>query len=122
MKESFNSKICIPISKGFFIEEKQHIVCCRAYGHNSIISFIDKEAIIVPRRIGLIEKKLDGNFIRCHKSFLINLKYVKEFLYEENKIILVNGEIVNIAMRKTKEIKDLLFDKIPNFQNSNSKN
>lgn len=53
-------------------------------------------------QIGALEKKLrDKNFFRCHKSYLINLKYVDA--YSRQEVILENGERIMIAKRRYEE-------------------
>ena len=53
-------------------------------------------------RIGVLEKRLQGkNFFRCHKSYLINLKYVAA--YNRQEVILDNGERIGIAKRRYEE-------------------
>ncbi len=50
-------------------------------------------------QIGELEKKLrDKGFFRCHKSYLINLKYVDG--YNRQEVILENGEKIVIAKRR----------------------
>lgn len=51
------------------------------------------------RQIGELENKLrDKGFFRCHKSYLINLKYVDG--YNRQEVILENGEKIVIAKRR----------------------
>lgn len=53
-------------------------------------------------RIGDLEKRLgEKGFFRCHKSYLINLKYVDG--YNRQEAILENGERVVIAKRRYEE-------------------
>ncbi len=50
-------------------------------------------------QIGELENKLrDKGFFRCHKSYLINLKYVDG--YNRQEVILENGENIVIAKRR----------------------
>lgn len=50
-------------------------------------------------QIGELENKLrDKNFFRCHKSYLINLKYVDG--YNRQEAVLENGEKIVIAKRR----------------------
>lgn len=50
-------------------------------------------------QIGELENKLrDKDFFRCHKSYLINLKYVDG--YSRQEVILENGEKIVIAKRR----------------------
>lgn len=53
-------------------------------------------------QIGELEDKLrDKGFFRCHKSYLINLKYVD--VYNRQEVILENGESIVIAKRRYDE-------------------
>lgn len=59
-------------------------------------------------QIGELENKLrDKGFFRCHKSYLINLKYVD--LYNRQEAILENGEVIVIAKRRYDEFVQELF-------------
>ncbi len=50
-------------------------------------------------QIGKLEDKLrDKGFFRCHKSYLINLKYVDG--YNRQEVLLENGEKIVIAKRR----------------------
>ncbi len=53
-------------------------------------------------QIGVLERNLAGKgFFRCHKSYLINLKYVD--VYNRQEITLDNGERIVIAKRRYEE-------------------
>lgn len=50
-------------------------------------------------QIGILENSLSGkDFFRCHKSYLINLKYVET--YNRQEAVLDNGENIMIAKRR----------------------
>lgn len=53
-------------------------------------------------QIGVLEKDLQGKgFFRCHKSYLVNLKYVD--VYNRQEAVLDNGERIVIAKRRYEE-------------------
>ncbi len=53
-------------------------------------------------QIGSLEKELEGKgFFRCHKSYLINLKYVDG--YNRQEAVMENGERIVIAKRRYNE-------------------
>ncbi len=53
-------------------------------------------------QMGELEDKLrDKGFFRCHKSYLINLKYVD--VYNRQEVILENGEAIMLAKRRYEE-------------------
>lgn len=50
-------------------------------------------------QIGLLERELQGKgFVRCHKSYLVNLKCVD--VYNRQELVLDNGERIAIAKRR----------------------
>lgn len=61
------------------------------HGMNGIFSYYGQ--------IGLLERELQGKgFFRCHKSYLVNLKYVD--VYNRQETVLENGERIAIAKRR----------------------
>ncbi len=65
-----------------------------AHGPEGIFTYYEQ--------IGELENKLrDKGFFRCHKSYLINLKYVDG--YNRQEVILENGERIVIAKRRYEE-------------------
>ena len=65
-----------------------------AHGPEGIFTYYEQ--------IGELENKLrDKGFFRCHKSYLINLKYVDG--YNRQEAILENGERIVIAKRRYEE-------------------
>ncbi len=53
-------------------------------------------------QIGMLENSLqDKGFLRCHKSYLINLNYVDA--YNRQEVLLENGEKIAIAKRRYEE-------------------
>lgn len=62
-----------------------------AHGTSGIFSYYEQ--------IGLLERELSGKgFFRCHKSYLVNLKYVD--VYNRQELVLDNGERIAIAKRR----------------------
>lgn len=70
------------------------------HGTNGVFSYYEK--------IGVLENNLqEKGFFRCHKSYLINLKYVD--VYNRHDVILENGERIVIAKRRYEEFcKEIL--------------
>ena len=76
----------------YYFEIKGRIV--DVHGPEGIFNYYEQ--------IGELESKLrDKGFFRCHKSYLINLKYVDG--YNRQEVILGNGEAIVIAKRRYEE-------------------
>lgn len=46
-------------------------------------------------RLDNVEQQLERGFVRCHKSFIVNLKYIAK--YSSTEFTLMNGETVRIS-------------------------
>ncbi|CEJ73526.1 two-component response regulator VirR-like [[Clostridium] sordellii] len=91
--KSNNYKICLEEIKYIEVQKK-----------NMIIHTINKDFDVI-YSLEKIEKdlKLD-KFVRCHKSFLVNLSYVENI--KLNTAILESGEEVPVSRYRYKEVKE----------------
>lgn len=56
-----------------------------------------------------LKPRLAGNmFVQCHKSYIVNRRYVQEYSWSEDKLVLKNGETLPISRRKTGELKEII--------------
>ncbi len=106
-------KLCIPSIKGFQVVEIEDIIYCEANSNYTNFYFTNRVSICASKPIHEYEELLsDSNFIRIHKSFLVNLEHVREYLRGEGgSVILSNGNEVEVSRRK----KDLLMTKMKAF-------
>lgn len=106
-------KLCIPSLKGFQVVELKDILYCEASGSYTNFFFVDKHSVCTAKTIHDYEDLLeDAGFVRIHKSFLVNLLHVKEYLRGEGgSVILSNGHEVEVARRK----KELLISKMKEY-------
>lgn len=77
------------------------ILYVKANDNYSYLCFTNETGCMVCKSLAEIEKLLDGNsFIRCHRSYLVNLNHVKEIdKGRQYKLILSNGESVQVSRR-----------------------
>lgn len=69
-----------------------------------MIYTIDKEIIKIYGKLNEIEEKLDSpDFLRCHQSYIINMKYIKSV--NENDFITTIGTMIPIRKREIRKIK-----------------
>lgn len=64
------------------------------------------EKILLSKNIGEIEKNLEEkSFIRCHQSYIVNMKHVTRFNQKRNgHLLLNNGAEIAVSQRKMKMI------------------
>jgi two-component system, LytTR family, response regulator len=98
-------KLCIPSLKGFQVIELDDILYAESSGNYTNLYFTNQQMVCTSKPMHEYEELLeDSGFIRIHKSFLVNLLHVKEYLRGEGgSILLSNGKEVEVARRK-KEI------------------
>ena len=95
-------QLCIASSKGFQILKINEIICCEAQNSYTIFHLINKEQIVSSKPIGDYDALLsDASFLRIHKSWLINMKHIKEYVRGEGgTVVMSNNKELEIARRK----------------------
>ena len=95
-------KLCIHSLKGFQVVDLKDIFYCEASGSYTNFYFSDNHIICTAKTILEYEEMLkDAGFVRIHKSCLVNLLHVKEYIRGEGgSVILSNGTTVEVSRRK----------------------
>ena len=57
-------------------------------------------------KIENLERKLDNRFFKCHRSYLINLQYLKS--YKTGQAYLVNGETIPVSRLRGEEFSQIV--------------
>jgi two-component system, LytTR family, response regulator len=115
MEENFKN-IIIPTATGMKIYSPTEIYYCKATHKVTEIFFKNGKSKIINCSLDKIEKKLPAEIIfRCHRSYLVNLSYIKEYnQFGGNILHLNNGLKVCLSRRKRKDFYVLL-NKLQNF-------
>ncbi|MCL2035541.1 MAG: LytTR family DNA-binding domain-containing protein [Oscillospiraceae bacterium] len=87
------------------------ILFCESINHKIVIH-TENGITDYYESIATLEKKLDSDFFRCHRSYIINLKRVAS--YEKDTIIFDNGTHALVSRRKANELTQKLLDAIRN--------
>ncbi|MBQ9700556.1 MAG: response regulator transcription factor [Lachnospiraceae bacterium] len=66
----------------------------------------DKECLATINKLDNIMEQLGENFVRCHKSYLVNIKKVKQFTY--SKLVLFDDTEILVSRSYKAKIKDVL--------------
>ncbi len=106
-------KLCIPSLKGFQVIEISEIIYCEASSNYTNFHFASRPGICASKPIHEYEELLnDCNLVRIHKSFMVNLEHIKEYIRGEGgSVILSNGHEVEVSRRK----KDLLMTRMKEY-------
>lgn len=95
-------KLCIPSFKGFQVVELNDILFCEASGSYTNFHFCDQPLICSAKPIYEYEEMLtDSGFIRIHKSYLVNLRHIKEYVRGEGGVVILsNNTEIEVSRRK----------------------
>jgi two-component system LytT family response regulator len=96
------SKIALPISEGFLFVELNDIMYLTAEGSYTTIFLRDGRKFLVSKNVKSFEDVFHHSFFfRPHRSYLINLNAVKQFVRQDGGYILMeNGDSVSLSKDK----------------------
>lgn len=99
--ESFN-KIALPTLEGYQLEKVTNIVYCEADENYTKLYTIQGTSILVTKTLKAMEELLQIDiFFRIHKSYLVNLNYIKSYSKTEGyRVTLENGVVLDVATRR----------------------
>lgn len=106
-------KLCIPSVKGFQVVELKDIMYCEAAGNYTNFYFTHQPMYCSARAIHDYEELLsDAGFVRVHKSYLINMQHIKEYIRGEGgTVIMSNNAEVEVSRRK----KEIFFSRLKEY-------
>jgi len=97
-------RLCLPTLKGFIILKLDEIIFCEAERSYTIFHLEANKSVIVSKPLLDYENLLgDAGFLRIHKSFLINLRHVKEYQRGEGGMVIMNNNSEIEVSRRKKE-------------------
>lgn len=115
LKKSFQftmfQKLGLPISDGILFVEMENIICLEADGMYCKVYLTNSDSQVISKPLKhfvnvLAENKL---FYRPHRSYLINLQHIKQYVRKEgNYIIMKNDLIVSLSKEKREEFLEIV--------------
>jgi two-component system LytT family response regulator len=106
------NKIAIPSQNGITFISLDEILYAEASGSYTKISLTDKRKLVVSKTLKDVTDVLEeSHFLRIHRHYIINLNHVKNFIKNDNLIIMNNNDELPIARTQ----KDILVEKFKWF-------
>lgn len=111
-QKSGPKKIVLSTSEGLHIIDVNTIIRCESDDYYTRFFFTNSKSIMVSRTLKENEELLsESNFIRTHKSHLVNLDFIKTFVKTDGGyILLTNGDRVPVSRRKKEKILEIIFN------------
>lgn len=106
LKRKNTGKIAVPTSAGVKLIDETTIVYLKADSSYTEIKLNDKSQIIVSRTLKNFEETLatDSTFFRCHKSYVVNMRFVKEYIKSDGGyLVLDTNETLPLSPEKADE-------------------
>lgn len=116
LKESYRGddirKIALSMSNGLTFVEVSDIILLEADGAYTNFYLKDSQKILVSKKLKFYEDILSNrsHFFRTHRSYFININYIKTYSRGENAILMDNDFLVTISRDRKQEFESLLKD------------
>jgi two-component system, LytTR family, response regulator len=108
-RDSFE-KIALPTSEGIRFVQVNTIIRCESDGNYTQIYLTSGEKLLVARTLKIYDEILPSDmFFRVHKSHLVNMDQVKQFVFSNGGyIVMFDNTRVEIAQRKKEEFLKII--------------
>jgi len=97
------NKIAFPTIEGFEFIHTNQILYCKAESNYCSIKKIDGITNMATKTLKYVEEILPKNFVRIHKSYVLNLNFVVRYHKSNKEVELTNGEKLPVSFRKEEE-------------------
>jgi two-component system LytT family response regulator len=93
-KDSSIRKLALPISEGLIFVEVSDILYLEADGAYTTFHLAGGKKVVVSKKIKEYEGALnvENNFFRTHRSYIINLKKIKQYIKQDGGYILLEND------------------------------
>jgi two-component system, LytTR family, response regulator len=110
--EERDQKIVLSTAEMIHVIRVDDIIRCESDNYYTYFYFVDGRKLLVSKTLKENEELLSQfNFIRPHKSHLINIKYIKSYIRQEGGYILMNdGTRIPVSRRKKDKIMEIIFN------------
>lgn len=109
LKENFKDntvkKLALPVAEGLIFADTDTLTHLEADGAYTHFHFEDGKKIVVSKKIKEFEEALtqQSNFFRTHRSFIVNLKKIKQYVKQEGGYVLLENDIQVPLARERKD-------------------
>ncbi|NNJ56399.1 MAG: response regulator transcription factor [Bacteroidia bacterium] len=103
-------KLALPMAEGLKFVDISDIACMEADGSYTKVCFINKQVYLVSKKIKFFEEALAGhpNFIRVHRSSIVNINHINNYIRQKGIITLSNSKEVKVARERKADFEKAL--------------
>lgn len=82
------------------------IIFCEVIDRKIYLHLVSSEVVDYYEKIENLEKRLHPYFYKCHRSFLIHLKYVRS--YKNGRAVMEGGKEIPVSRLRSKELSNII--------------
>jgi two-component system, LytTR family, response regulator len=98
------AKMAIPTRDGFLFVDQNRIIRCEGDGNYTNIYLENDQKYLSSKTLKDFEEILPSNFVRIHKSHLVNTQYIKKYIKGNGGTIVMNDDTELEVSRRNKEL------------------
>ncbi|GHB78471.1 LytR/AlgR family response regulator transcription factor [Persicitalea jodogahamensis] len=107
-RSTITREIAVHLTGKTMLLKPEDITCLEGEGNYTFIHTCRGKRYLVSRTLKSLTEHLDGNFLRVHKSYIINTNFIVERMDEDRVITMSCGKKALVSRRKMKEIIEIL--------------
>lgn len=107
-KLSIDSTLSVSNNDGIKLLPIRNILSLTADGNYTSFVMIDTTMVVASKQLGYYEKILPKNFLRIHKSHIINLMHLKAYSSSNGKALMTDGTGIPISRRHLKSFLETI--------------
>lgn len=100
------ANLLVQRGKEYSIVAFDEIIFCEIINRKVYLHLKSSEVVDYYERIEDLERKLDGRFYKCHRSYLINLRYLKG--YKDKTAYMINGIQIPVSRLRRKAFSEVM--------------
>ena len=102
-------KISLSTADKIHLINVDDIIRCESDNYYTIIYFKDGTNLMVSKTLKEIDQKLEEyDFVRTHKSHLVNMRCIKNFIKDEMMVVMTDDTKVPVSKRKKERILEVI--------------
>jgi len=111
-KDDRSQKIVLSTSDMIHVINVDDIIRCESDNYYTYYYFVDGRKLLVSKTLKENEEMLSQyEFIRPHKSHLVNIKYIKSYVRQDGGYILMSdGTHIPVSRRKKEKMMEIIFN------------
>lgn len=100
-------RIALPTEKGLDLVDSDAIVMLQSSDGYTNIYLEAERTLLSSKRLKYFEEKLDSNFVRMHKSIIVNVDYIQKY-HKAGIVILISGEELAVGRKYKGDIERIM--------------